>query len=152
MTIKIEGLRELEDALRELPKATGKLVLRRALIKAGEPVRAAAEALAPVPKDGSTPHLKPSITVSQKLSRRQKQLYRAESPVEVFIGPAPLPEAHLQEFGSSVNSAQPYMRPAWDTEKNAVLDSVKKDLTDEIEKARQRLARKAERLALSMKS
>ncbi|WP_274875079.1 hypothetical protein [Sinorhizobium meliloti] len=36
--VSIEGLKQLDQALAELPKATGKAVLRRTLIKAGEPL------------------------------------------------------------------------------------------------------------------
>src|SRR4030095_8780355 len=45
--VKVEGLKELEDALKELPKATGKNCVRRALTKAAEPMVETAQAMAP---------------------------------------------------------------------------------------------------------
>ena len=44
-TMKLEGFRELDKALGELPKATGKNVLRKVGRKALEPMRADAEEL-----------------------------------------------------------------------------------------------------------
>ena len=64
MSMHVEGLAELETALKELPKATGKNVIRRALVAAGQPIVDMAVQLAPVgpPRPGE---LKNSITVSQ---------------------------------------------------------------------------------------
>lgn len=145
-TVKVEGLRELERALKELPRATGKNVLRRALTKAGAPIEADAERLAPV----RTGHLVQSIGTGRKLTRRQRKQHRPESPVEVFVGAAE-PKAHLQEFGTGAGPAQPFLRPAFDSNKMRALDMVKTELATEIEKARARLARKAAREAAKMK-
>lgn len=140
--IRVEGLRELDRALRELPKATGKNVLKRVLMKAGQPIEHHAERLAPV----RTGHLKQSIGTGTKLTRRQRRQHKKESPVEVFVGAAE-PKAHMQEFGQAHHPPQPFLRPAWDANKMGALNSIKNDLGEEIEKARQRLAKKAARLA-----
>lgn len=140
---KVEGLKELEEALRELPKATGKNVLRRALLKAGEPIASSAAALAPRLRG----KLQMSIGTGTKLSRRQKRLHRPESTVEVFVGAGALVQAITQEFGTVNHPAKPFMRPAWDGNKTKALDTIRDDLAEEIEKARQRLARKAARIA-----
>lgn len=147
-SFKIEGLKELQDALRELPKATEKNVLKRVLVKAAEPIRADAEANAP---KGETLTLSTSHTVGTKLSRRQKSKHKKESAVEVFVGPAPSPKSITQEFGAAHHGAQPFMRPAWDANKRSAFDSIKTDLAEETEKARKRLARRAARLAAKMK-
>ena len=55
----------------------------------------------------------------------------------------PLPQAHLQEFGTKDQPPQPFMRPAWDAEKRGVLEGIKDDLWAEIKKAAARLAKKA---------
>jgi HK97 gp10 family phage protein len=141
-TFRIDGLSELKEALEELPKATGTNVLKRALIKAGEPIRDEAQRLAP----RAVGTLQASMIVSSKLSRRQKSEHKKESKVEFFVGPAPLVQAITQEFGTVDHPPQAFMRPAWDGNKRAGLESIKDTLAAEIEKARQRLARKTARL------
>jgi hypothetical protein len=60
----------------------------------------------------------------------------------MFVGAGPLPQAHLQEFGAPQHGPQPFMRPAWDGGKMAMLEGLKDDLWKEIEKAASRLAKK----------
>lgn len=147
--VKIEGLKEVQAALRALPDATAKNVMRRILKKRGEPIAEAARSNVPVDQGD----LKNSIAVSTKLSRRQKAKHRKGGPddIEVFIGPGTHPQAHMQEFGTFKEPAQPFMRPAWDAEKTGVLEGIKDDLWTEINKAAQRLARKAARAAAKSK-
>lgn len=150
---KVEGLRELERSLRELPKATARNVLRRVLIKRAEPMAETMRAL--VPDDPATPEtkdLKGSIGVGIKLSKRQAKLHRKEHKddkqfAEVFVGAGPKPHAHLQEFGTAHHAPQPFVRPAWDQHKGEILDGLKDDLWKEVEKAAKRLAAKAARIA-----
>lgn len=144
---KIEGLRELEQALAELPKATGKNVLKRTLLKAGAPIASMAASLAPHLKG----KLRQSFGTGTKLSRRQRSQHKQESSVEVFAGAGPLVQAITQEFGTRNHPPQPFMRPAWDANKRPALESIKDDLRDEIEKARARLARKAAREIAKMR-
>ena len=138
-TVKVEGLRELDAALSELPKATSRNVMRRAGIKALEPM--AEEMRRRVPVDSGD--LKEGIAVSTRNPRRN----RRQSEVEVYAGPGRHPQAHLREFGGDGNPPEPYVRPAWDGGKTELLDTVKQDLWSEIEKAAARLAKKAARLA-----
>ena len=147
-TVKVEGLRELEAALKELPRSTGKAALRRALKKAAKPIADAAAARAPVDEG----HLRDSIGVGTKLTRRQRSLHRKmfrndRAAVEMFVGAGGLAQAITQEFGTFKEPPQPFMRPAWDAGKNALLDGIKDDLWGEIQKAAQRHARKMARLA-----
>lgn len=144
---RIEGLQECERALRELPKATGKNVLKRTLLKAAEPIAEAWGRLTPVFRGT----LKKSVGAGTKLSRRQKAQHQKQSDVEVFVGAGPLPQAHMSEFGTAHQAPKPAGRPAWDNNKMKALESINSDLWAEIEKARARLAKKAERLAAKMK-
>lgn len=144
----VDGLRELETALKELPKATGKNVLKRVLVKAAAPVASSAERLAPRMRG----RLQMSIGTGTKLSRRQSKLHRKESAVEVFVGAGALVQAITQEFGTAHHPAQPFMRPAWDANQKPSYDSIRDDLAQEIEKARKRLARKAEREAAKLRA
>lgn len=125
VSVKVEGLRELESALSQLEKrATRTAVARRALKKAGEPVAEAMRALAPE-VDGD---LRQSITVSTKLaSDAGKQAFHqamkaglgkaaavsamrgarraaksAAPPVMMFVGPSTKAfHAHFVEFGTA---------------------------------------------------
>lgn len=142
-TFKIEGLAELDEALSELPKATARNVLLRTLKEQGAPIRETGERLAPRDKGG----LKASYTVGQKLSRRQKSMNKKESAVEVYIGPGPAAKGVQTEFGNAHQAAQPHLRPAFDSNVSKVLEGIKTTLAEQIEKARQRIAKKAERLA-----
>lgn len=142
-TFKIEGLADLDRALTELPKATARNVLMRTLKEQGQPIKDDGERLAPRLTGG----LKESYTVGTKLSRRQKSQNRKESDVEVYIGPGPAAKSVQTEFGNAHQAAQPHLRPAFDGNVQKVLKGIKDSLSDQIEKARQRLARKAERLA-----
>lgn len=142
-TFKLEGLAELDEALTELPKATARNVLLRVLKEQGKPIRDAGERNAPRLKGG----LKQSYTVSTKLSRRQKSLNKKESMVEIYIGPGPAPKGVQTEFGNAHQAAHPHLRPAFDANVMGVLKKIAENLADEIEKARKRLAKKAERLA-----
>lgn len=147
----VEGLRELDRALGELPKSTAKAVLRRTLIKAGTPLAEEMRNLAP--DDPSTSGtLKESIAVGSKLSKRQAKLHRRlakddKAFAEVFVGAGPVSHAHLQEFGTVHHGPQPFARPAWDGGQRQVLETIKTETWNEITKATQRLARKAAKLA-----
>ncbi len=149
-SVKVEGLRDLERALGELPKANAKRVLTKTLKEAGEPVARTARAMAP--KDRLD--LAESIDVSTQLSPRQKRVSKKESPVEMYIGPGPDPAAHLDEFGTGdritkdgrnigAMPPQPFMRPAWDQHKMAVLDTIANRTWWEIEQVSKRLSKRA---------
>jgi len=144
---KIEGLKELDEALSELPKATARNVLVRTLKEAGQPVADDGASRAPVLKGG----LRESYTVGQKLSRRQKKMHRKESDVEVFLGPTAHPKSVQTEFGNRHQAPKPHLRPAWDGGVRGVLSRIRDDLAEQIEKARKRIARKAEREAAKLK-
>ena len=138
----VEGLSELKDAFTELPKATGKNVAKRVLTKRAQPILDDATRAAPV-KIGN---LKASITAGTKLSRRQKALTKnSKSYTEIYVGAGVNPQATMQEFGTSRDKPQPFMRPAWDANKQAILEGLKDDLWAEIRKAADRIAKKAAR-------
>jgi HK97 gp10 family phage protein len=142
VTFKLEGLSELVEALtEELPKATSTNVQKRALKAAGDPIKQYAQTLAPY----RTGLLKERITVSDKLSPRQKHMNEKASKVEVYVGPPSMERAIIGEFGSVKQSPHPFMRPAWDANKRTAFDTIGKILEDEIEKARQRALRKTAR-------
>ena len=148
VTVKLEGLADTVANLELLARSTQKNAIRRTLQKAGEPVASTASALAP----HETGNLAFSIVVATQLTRRHKAEQRNRaSEVEVYVGPAggtgALYYASHQEFGTVLSHANPYMRPAWDSQKENVLRMIITGLGTEVDKAAQRAARKAARLA-----
>lgn len=142
----VEGVEETLAALREFPRATGRATLRRALVKAAEPVAVVARSYAPDDPSTPAPDLKSSIAVATQLTRRHRSAKRNE--VEVYIGPtkvagrAVLNYAAIQEFGSYKQTAHPFMRPAWERMKGIVYKILTRELKIEFEKAARRLDKK----------
>jgi HK97 gp10 family phage protein len=142
VTIKLEGLSDLIDGLSELTKATSTNVQKRALKEAADPIETFAKQAAP----RRTGFLQASINISSKLSPRQRASSVKESKVEVYVGPPSMERGIIAEFGSVKQTPHPFMRPAWDSNKRTAFLTMKNILADEIEKARQRAARKTARL------
>lgn len=166
ITVQVSGLKDLDRALGELPKSVAKATLVRTLKKAGEPIAQAARAAAPV-DDGT---LRDSIAVSARLKNKvgmaefgaamraglgvgaARQALRdarraagGGSFAEMYVGPSlgkgVLRYAHLQEFGTSNHAAHPFMRPAWDSEKDNALQIIRRELGNEIIAAARRIGR-----------
>jgi HK97 gp10 family phage protein len=160
ITVKIDGLKEIEAALKTLSKSTARRVQQRVLMKRAEPIRDAAKAKVPV----RTGALKAGIIATTKRPRGHKtaaaqafagagggKAGRAAAkaaggtPAEVFVVTPRLPQAHMVEFGSVNNRPQPYLRPAWDALKHGTLDGIAKDLWAEIQAAAARSAKRRKR-------
>lgn len=148
--VKTEGFRELEVALSALvdmvggSRATGKNVLKRTLIRAAKPIENDAAANAPVLSGA----LRRDVKTGTRLTRRQSAQSRklGKSTVEVHIGVAS-PAGVQTEFGNQHQAAEPWMRPAWDSNKDGALDTIGQELGQEIAKAAARVAKKAARRA-----
>lgn len=167
VTVSVSGLMELDKALGFLPKATARNVLVRTLNKAAQPLVDEAKRLAPV----KTGNLRDSITASSRVKNKTgaaeysaamraglgkaaarsaliaaRRANRGQgSFAQMFVGPARgkgvIRYAHIVEFGSVDTSPQPYMRPAWDGNKDKALDIIKAELGNEIIKAARRVGR-----------
>lgn len=171
----VEGLKELEDALLELPKATQGNVLKRAVAVPAADFADHAAALAP--KD--RPLLALEIKVSKPkiinpgtaafAAAMREGGTRAEAAqaartanraaggkgrsVVTHVGPTKRAfHGSLQEFGTAHHAAQPFMRPTWDALKVSMLGTIAETLATEIEKARKRIAHRAERLAARIRA
>lgn len=161
--IKVSGFRELDAALSQLPRSTQKTVLRRTLVKAGEPIKERARQLVPV----SSGKLRESIVVSPRIKNKvgsaefsaamsagfgkaaavkaMRNARRANkgSFAEMYIGPA-VPAGyygHLVEFGTSKMSAQPFLRPAWDALQQQALEIIRATMGSEIMRAAKRISK-----------
>lgn len=144
----VEGLKELQAALMQLKRATAKNVMTRVLKKAGEPVRAAAQSIAPVATKPNKHHkigrIRDRMSIGTTLTNNQKKVSKRLSAVEVYIGDSGvLPEGIFEEFGTAKNTPHPFLRPAWEQHKMEVLQSIKKDTWAEIEKTAKRVAARA---------
>lgn len=153
--LKIEGAGDIERALAEMARGTAKGVMRRAMKKALKPVQEDADV---------SPFI---IAVTSKLSKRQyaeARADRARDRLTLYVGPvqedgSAAPHAHLYEFGTGPRFhkdtgkyvgamlADPFMRPAWDANRDQVLAILKKEVWAEIEKTVERARRKAARAA-----
>lgn len=169
--VSLSGFRELDAALGELPKAISRGVLHRTLRKAAEPIAEEARHLAPVDEGD----LEESISVSTRIKNKvggaefsavlrsggtkaeavqalrdaRRAAGGAGSFAEVFVGPA-VPQgfhAHFVEFGTEHSAPQPFMRPAWDSRKDAALVIMKEELGNEIIRAARRLGKSKKRSA-----
>jgi HK97 gp10 family phage protein len=154
LTFQIEGLKELEAALMQLSKATGKTVLRNALKKAAAPIAEAAKENVPVDEG----RLKESISVNTRLVKSQQPGgFRDRTAVNVHVGADAKngPHAHLVEFGTKprfhkksgkyvgMAPAQPFLRPAWDANKEKALKIFAEQVWHELVKVARRMANKA---------
>lgn len=170
LRVSVSGLKELEASLGELSKGAAKGALRRILIKAGEPIAAAARQNAPV----ETGELQRSIIVGTKVVndtgkkefadvmkaggtkleavgalRAARRASGEDSFAIAYVGPtkarnkADAIKRIVQEFGSRLISGHPYMRPAWDSMKMQALEIIKRDLGAEIMKTAARAAKRA---------
>jgi len=174
--VRIEGLSDLEAALKDLPKATGKNTIRRAMTAAAQPIIDQAADLINV-------HRVPVTVVGSKIkftsggagkqafaaamargatreeagqAAHQANSEAAESgggdttSGVMVVGPTKRAFYDF-EFGTVKQAPQPFMRPAWDNNKRNALDILVERLKVEIEKARQRIVKKQQALLSKMK-
>jgi len=164
-SFKIEGLKELDAALGELSKATARNVTKRVLIKAAQPMVDEASRLAPDDPDTGAPDLHTSIVASAKIKntagnaefsavlanggsqaeavgalRDARRAANGGSFAQAYVGPTSTTKraaikAIVQEFGSVKQSPRPYMRPAFASTAETVIDNVGKLMKPEIDKA-----------------
>ncbi|WP_441280507.1 HK97-gp10 family putative phage morphogenesis protein [Tardiphaga sp. 862_B3_N1_1] len=169
-TVKVEGLKEIKEALEEFSKATSGNILKRAVGTAGATF--AEHAISLAPKDEGV--LKKEIKVSRpKIITPGKAAFaqamretgdKAEAAAAAraanrsaggdgrsavaHVGPSKQAgQGILQEFGTAHHKAQPFMRPTWDAYDQKLVEVIRDELLVEINKAKQRAERKAARLA-----
>ncbi len=122
--------------------------MRRALLKAAQPVAIVARSYAPDDPRTPAPDLKSSIAVTTQMTRRARSQQPKTSEVEVYIGPtkqagrAVLNYASNVEFGTFRAAPHPYLRPAWDRTKGLVQTIFARELKVEFERTANRLSRK----------
>lgn len=149
VSIKVDGLSDLDKALSELPKTTAKSTLRRIGLRALQPFVLLVRQRAPIDADpANTPKrppgtLRDSYYAGTKLNKSQSRKVKREgkSFVEVYAGTGDIAGVQT-EFGNTHQAAQPHARPSWDDTQDETLRIVKDDLGAEIEKSANRLAKR----------
>lgn len=168
--VKLEGAKELGEALGELKHFTAKRIAARGLMKLLQPVADMARSLAPVESPNrnapSAIHLRDTIGVGTKLTARQKKQNRPLAKLEVYVGPgiggkggkgSAARHAHLVEFGTKERTQRggrrtgamprrPFMRPAWDALHGMVFQNLVKSIADELQAYAKRAAVRTARL------
>lgn len=128
-SFEFKGFKELYKAIDHLPETVKKEELEPLLIKSLEPMRDKARSLAPDdPLTGPPWNLPTSIEAGNRQrggrAKLDRQLGRFDA--RAYMGPTTFgyPQAIFQEFGTVKMAAQPYMRPAWDSEKHHALQII----------------------------
>ena len=120
VTVRISGLDELERKLKELPKQFAKKAVRKALKAGAEPIVTEMETLAPKRTGFLSQHIGTKIKLTPK-----------ETAGTIRIGPSSNAfYAMFLEFGTSKMSAQPFMRKAFENQKQRALQSFTTTLKD----------------------
>ena len=110
ISVHVDGLKELEQNLKTLSERTSRSLLRQALVVAAEPVRARMAQLAPS-GDPEQPNLREEIGTGAN-ARSEIDI----TDVAVAVGPTRRGYyGSFQELGTSFHGAQPFARPAFDT-------------------------------------
>lgn len=125
-SFEFKGFKDLYRAIDHLPEFSKKVELEPLLVRALTPMAEYARGFAPDdPLTGPPWNLPTSIEVStrQRSGRAKSDRAIGKYDARAFMGPTKFgyPQAMMQEFGTIHNVAQPYMRPAWDSEKTHAL-------------------------------
>jgi HK97 gp10 family phage protein len=168
-SVHVAGLKELDEALGELTKATARNVLKRALARGAKPVLDEAKRRAPV-RTGELLrglHIRTQLinTVGNReysaamraglgkaAALKALRAARREAPgtgsfAEVYVQTGRNPQSVFQESGTAHHAAQPYLGPALDAKGNEAIKIIAGAIGEEIDKAAARAARKAARAA-----
>lgn len=139
LTVKVEGLRAIDEALDQFTRTKRRAIGRKALDNAGQILARSMRDKAPEDEG----HLKESIDVGGVLAPGPKSAHPKVAEQERYVGPDSRPQAVQQEFGNENHPPQPFARPAWDEEQHAVLGRISDELWIGIERAAKAAARKA---------
>ena len=142
MKFKVTGFRELYNTLSHLPDLAKRRGLEPLVVKSLMYMRDTARHLAPDdPLTGPPWDLKSSIEVSTK--QTQAKEYERISEARAFMGPTRhgYPQALFQEFGTVKMVATPYMRPAFDADKDKAVAIIEQGFAEQVEATLRRYGR-----------
>jgi HK97 gp10 family phage protein len=127
LSMRIEGGENLAHRLARLPDAMSRQAKVEALKVAAEPIRQAAEDMAPYDFDARAPHLQDNIVIGT-LTEAMLERRGRDTETVVEVGPRGGQGGNeffyglFQEFGTARHPAQPFLRPAFDKESQGSLD------------------------------
>lgn len=139
VSVKVEGLRELGERMRGLSEQVNNRIARAATAAGAVVIRNAAQAKVPVdtgnlkkniivkrlPKGESSLTSEHIVTVRQgKLTKKQKDKGLEDAYYGKFV-----------EYGTAKMPARPYLRPAFDQNKEKAVEAIKDRIKKRIEKA-----------------
>lgn len=125
VSLKFTGGLELSKALNALADELKPAVILEGLKAAGEPMRARMAQLAP--REPGAPDLAENIGMSQV--KKFEGVATHEDEVALAIGPTKgFFYGYFQEFGTVHHSAQPFMRPSFDSEHQKALAKIGQEL------------------------
>lgn len=146
-SFELKGFKELYKAIDHLPEVVKKTELEPVLVMSLEPMAESARLRAPNdPLTGPPWDLPSSIAVSsrQRTGRSKTDRALGQYDARAYMGPTKhgYPQAMFAEFGTThrfqestepdkyvgIMTAQPYMRPAWDSEKTHALNIIAREL------------------------
>lgn len=134
-TVKFEGGKELAAALNQLPSRVSRRVLLEVLTDVAEPVRARMGQLAP--REPGAPDLADNMVISQarRIGSVEGGQWVSSEPTQAAVAVGPSKEFFYglyQEYGTSRHGAQPFGRPAFDSEAPKALSEIGRRLWVEL--------------------
>lgn len=133
ISMKVEGLSELERELIALGEKLGTKILREAGIAALEVVQEDMKQHAGFDEASTGPHMRDTIKI-RSTSRKNK----GAAVVVLRVGPSKehFMKALAQEYGTVKQVADPFIRPALDYNRNKVLRILSVEIRDRIQSNR----------------
>jgi HK97 gp10 family phage protein len=136
---ELKGLKEVREGLAEFSKTVARNVARRALMPAAEIIGDAAQAAAPVSDRAEQWKSTPGSLKASKQIKRGKADGQMATVAVTFTDPAAVPT----EYGTTKMAARPWFRPAADRVEGQAVATFASALTDEVEKAAAKAAKKS---------
>lgn len=160
LEVQVHGLRELQAALRELPRRTDRRLLNKSLMVGARLIRDEARRMAPVLKGADRRRVAGAIRRAINAGAVRPQGYTAS----VWVRVRPLTARQIAtfkrktgksgadnpndpfywwwvEFGTAKMAARPFMRPAFEQRKREASDQIIKDLRPRILAEAERVGR-----------
>lgn len=130
ITVKFEGGQQLASLLASLPKSISKQIQRDVLVEAAEPMVAVARKMAP--RAPGAPDIADNIEIGN--ARTGKDEFGDEKAMQVAWGPVRgFFYGYYLEWGTVKMGARPFMRPAFDGQKERSLGIIRTRTWDHIQ-------------------
>jgi hypothetical protein len=135
---EVKGFKALYKLIDHLPEVVKKVELEPLLVEALGPMAEYARVMAPDDPLTLAPYNLPtSIIVStrQRTGRSKSDRALGKYDARAYMGPNRYgyPQAMMQEFGTIHHVAQPYMRPAYDSEKGTALRIIREGFAERLQ-------------------